>query len=89
MNPEMDELRGQIDEVIRTLADEYRSAPSMILTEDDLKFLIIHRLLQLPTLRAPRQTVDGVLGTMVHAEVSWFDENGKLRVKPDIAWNMR
>src|SRR5260370_23307157 len=27
---------------------------------------------------------DGILGSMVHSEVSWFDEEGLLRLKPDI-----
>ena len=46
--------------------------------------LRVSRLLRLPGLGKPIATVDGILGTMIHTEVSWFDEHGKLRIKPDI-----
>ena len=81
----MDHIRPEIEAKIKQLADDYRSAPGTILTEDDLKCLLVSRFLEIPELRRPRLTADAqVLGSMVHAEVSWFDENRQLRIKPDI-----
>ncbi len=80
----MDHLHSEIEARIRRLADDYRRAPGTILTEDDLKCLLVSRFLEIPQLRRPWRTPDRVLGTMVHSEVSWFDENGHLRIKPDI-----
>jgi hypothetical protein len=81
----MDHLHSRIHAGIRQLANDYRNAPGTILTEDDLKCLLVSRLLEIPELRRPKPTADlQVRGTMVHTEVSWFDENGKLGIKPDI-----
>ena len=80
----MDHLRPAIEATIKQLADDYRHIPGMILTEDDLKCLLVSRLLEIQELRSPRNTADHVLGTMVHTEVSWFDAKGKLGIKPDI-----
>ena len=81
----MDHLHSKINATIERLARDYRDAPGIILTEDDLKCLLVSRLLEIPELRCPRRTADHqVFGTMVHTEVSWFDENGELRIKPDI-----
>jgi hypothetical protein len=79
----MDHLHSRIHAGIRQLANDYRNAPGTILTEDDLKCLLVSRLLEIPELRRPKPTAD-LRGTMVHTEVSWFDENGKLGIKPDI-----
>jgi hypothetical protein len=81
----MDHLRPEIEAKIQQLADDYRYAPGTILTEDDLKCLLVSRFLEIPELRCPRLTADDqTLGTMVHTEVSWFDKNRQLRIKPDI-----
>ena len=81
----MDHLRQQIEQKIEQLASEYRNAPATILTEDDLQCLLVDRLLDVPELSLVKPTRDAdVRGTMVHTEVSWFDENGRLRIKPDI-----
>jgi len=80
----MDHLHAHVDSTIEALAAEYRRVPGLILTEDDLKCLLVHRLLQRPELAEPRQTLDGLLGATIHCEVSWFDDEGKLRIKPDV-----
>ena len=81
----MDHLRAQIAGVIEQLASEYRAAPASILTESDLKCLLVSRLISLDSLRGEKPTRDaGILGTMVHSEVSWFDENDRLWLTPDI-----
>jgi len=81
----VDHLRTQILDLIEQLASEYRTAPASILTESDLQCLLVSRLMGLDPLRGARPTRDAdILGTMVHSEVSWFDEEGRLRLKPDI-----
>ncbi len=81
----MDRLRTQIVDLIEQVGAEYRSAPASILTESDLQCLLVSRLMGLESFRGVRPTGDAnILGTMVHSEVSWFDEKGRLRRKPDI-----
>ncbi len=78
-------LRAQIRAKIDDLASAYRHAPGTILTEDDLKCLLVNRLLEIPDLRTQYPTQDpGVIGTMVHTEVSWFNRNWQLKKKPDV-----
>jgi hypothetical protein len=75
----------QIVDLIEQLASEYRAAPASILTESDLQCLLVSRLMGLDLLRGVRPTRDAnILCTMVHSEVSWFDEVGRLWLKPDI-----
>ncbi len=80
----MHHLRDQIEAAIQLLGDDYRAAPGSVLTEDDLQCLLVNRLLQIPELSRQGPTADGLLGSMIHTEVSWFDGDGKLRIKPDI-----
>lgn len=78
-------LNPRIERVINLLSLEYSLAPGSILTEDDLKCILFDRLRCLPALRKPRFTRDSYLpGTSVHSELSWFDENRRLGVRPDI-----
>ena len=66
----MDHLRAEIETKIRRIAADYRSVPGAILTEDDLKCLLVSRLLEIPELRSPQTTADHVMGTWVHTEVT-------------------
>ena len=78
-------LTLQIEHQIRLLKIEYSQAPGSILTEDDLKCLLYNKLSRLRPLRAPVPTLNHhILGSYVHAELSWYDENGRLRIRPDI-----
>lgn len=78
-------LRPQIERCINRLHLEYCRAPASILTEDDLKFGLRFHLSRIPSLRRSLMTLTrGVRGTKVHAELSWYDESGKLRIRPDL-----
>jgi hypothetical protein len=78
-------LRPQIERCINRLHLEYCRAPASILTEDDLKFGLRYHLSRIPILRRPIMTLNrGVRGTKVHAELSWYDESGRLRIRPDL-----
>jgi len=70
---------------VRPRCDDYQHALGTILTEDDLKCLLGGRFLEILDLRRSQLTADNqTRGTMVDAEVSWFDRNRQLRIKPDI-----
>jgi len=74
-------IENQVDQ----LAEDYISIQGLILTEDDLKCLLYSRLSRMPLLRGPSDTRDpGIQATKVHSEVSWFDTNGKLTIRPDL-----
>jgi hypothetical protein len=78
-------LRPQIERCINRLHIEYCRAPASILTEDDLKFGLRYHLSRIPSLRRPIMTIHrGVRGAKVHAELSWYDETGRLRIRPDL-----
>ncbi|GEM_PF-978754 len=74
-------IEGQIDQ----LARDYAAVPGLILTEDDLKCLLHSRLSGMSDLSGDFETRDpGIRATRVHSEVSWFDAQGKLTIKPDL-----
>ena len=78
-------LIPKIERAINDLASEYMRVPGLILTEDDLKCQLFHRLSHIPELEGSSETVDsGTLASLVHAEVPWFDENSQLKLRPDI-----
>jgi hypothetical protein len=78
-------LTPQIERVINLLKREYSQAPASILTEDDLKCLLHAKLSRLVAFRRRVPTMDGrIFGSAVHAELSWYDENRRLRIRPDI-----
>lgn len=74
-----------IEAVIDDLADEFRRAPGLLLTEADLKCQLMAKIGQVGGLGVPVPSADeGVLATSVHAEVPWFDNNNQLMLRPDI-----
>jgi hypothetical protein len=78
-------LTPQIERVINMLALGYGQAPGSILTESDLQCHLLSRLSRLRTLRKPVPTLDPyILGSHVHSELPWYDERGKLRIRPDL-----
>jgi hypothetical protein len=75
----------QVDRCISRLGLEYHLAPASFLTEYDLKSRLHHLLNSLPAARRPICARHQKLGTMVaHSDLSWFDEDGLLRIRPDI-----
>lgn len=82
---DFDTLNPRIVRLINLLSLEYSQAPGSILTEDDLKCILFNRLSRLPALRKPKFTRDSyLLGSSVHSELSWYDENRRLGIRPDI-----
>jgi hypothetical protein len=78
-------LTRQIERCISRLSVHCRREPATVLTEYDLKSQL-HQLLNcLPPCRKlgviPKQTLPRLAA---HSDLSWFDEDGQLRIRPDI-----
>lgn len=77
-------LVNRIIAAIRHLENEYQSCQGLILSEDDLKCLIFKKICALiPTNNLPTADSD-VTGSVLHTEIPFYDERGRLRLKPDI-----
>lgn len=78
-------LTAQIERCISRLSSQSHSAPSSILTEYDLKSRLHHLISSSPAARCPTCARHRKLPAMVaHSDLSWFDEDGLLRIRPDI-----
>ncbi len=75
-----DDIKNKIDE----LGSEYRTCPGIILTETDMQCLLYKKLLEIDILSLLYDTKDGYKTYAVHTELSWFDLDRKLTLKPDI-----
>jgi hypothetical protein len=75
----------KIERIVRNIEREFQLIKGLILTESDLKCHLYLRLMQLSNYKMPKQTRDeGIYSNSIHSELSWFDENGNLTIKPDI-----
>lgn len=78
-------LLYQVERCISRINLEYRLTPGSILTEHDLRCQLHNRLSALPELRRASPIQDRkTLGTRIHHDLSWYDQNDKLRIRPDI-----
>src|SRR5687767_246826 len=78
-------LLYQVERCISRLNLEYRLTPGSILTEHDLRCQLHNHLSALPALRRTTSIQDTkTLGTGLHHDLSWYDQNNKLRIRPDI-----
>lgn len=89
MGPRMildNEIKKLIEQRIEEIEKEYQQTQGLILTEDDLKCQICMELNQIPNLSKPERTnnAQNVYAANVHTEISWYDLNDKLAIKPDI-----
>ena len=75
-----DEIKNKIDK----LGNEYRTNPGIILTETDMQCLLYKELLEIDILAQLYDTKDGHKAYAVHTELSWFDLDRRLTLKPDI-----
>lgn len=74
-----------IEAKIKEIEKEYQQSQGLILTEDDLKCLLYRKLMEIPELSEITITEDPhIFANSIHTEVSWYDDNGKLTIKPDI-----
>lgn len=79
-------IRSIVEKTIKEIEDEYQEIQGLILTEDDLISIIFHKLSKnYPKVVKPQPTEDeSIHAPMLHTELSWYDKNGKLTIKPDI-----
>jgi len=82
---ERQSLLRQIDRKVNELASAYASCHGLLLTEDDLKCALYRKLAEIPDLGEPLPTQDPhILAPRLHSELTWFDENNRLGIKPDL-----
>jgi hypothetical protein len=78
-------LLSRIESEIDLITHEYQKAQGLILTEADLKCLLYQRLLTIPELQGYARTRDPhIKATRIHCEVTWYDSDDKLSIRPDI-----
>ncbi|HET9238147.1 MAG TPA: hypothetical protein VFO10_12885 [Oligoflexus sp.] len=68
--------------IVQEIEADYQQAPGLILTENDLQCILHSRLSQAFT---RGRTVEGYRASPVHGEVSWYDQDERLAIKPDIS----
>jgi hypothetical protein len=78
-------LCPKIERAIDRTARAYLNAQGMILTEEDLRVRLIHGLECIPSLNRFRRSQDRhIRASSVHAQLSWYDEDRRLTIVPDI-----
>jgi len=85
MTLDFDLLKRLIEQAVTEIENEYKQSQGLILTEGDLKCLLYSRLIQNNELSQRMLTQNhGIYAKPVHSELSWYDENNKLSILPDI-----
>jgi len=81
----IDSMKPLIEQKISQLELEYQRSQGLILTEDDLKCLMYKKFTEIPGLNERISTEDAsIYGKPIHSEIPWYDNNNKLKIKPDI-----
>ena len=79
----MQEKVPLIIEKLQQLEADFQTNQGIILTEYDLQCLLFHKLYELFSHNLPTHDPD-IKGSPLHAELKFFNENGKLYFRPDI-----
>ena len=72
-----------VKNAIGAVLDEFRKAPNVFLTEDDVRANLYSKLL--PSFGDLEQTKDGDYSIPLHLEVRWYGNSGALKLRSDIA----
>lgn len=76
-------LLNSIMQEIKNIESDFQSNQGLLLTEDDLKSQIYSRVSGLINMR--QKTMDNhIWGSPLHTELPFYDNNGKLTIRPDI-----
>lgn len=80
-------LRDEIEKKIDEIGEFYNENKAVILTETDLQCILYQKLLEIESLRKIKKTNndEDFRTHSVHTEISWFDDKGRLTMKPDIS----
>lgn len=81
------ELRKEVEKKIDEIGEFYYENKAVILTETDLQCILYNKLLEITSLSRLVKTanIENIKTHYVHTEISWFDNDGKLTMKPDIS----
>ncbi|MDD2225996.1 MAG: hypothetical protein PHD42_02640 [Dysgonamonadaceae bacterium] len=77
-------IPNDIEKKIYELGEEHQNNPGIILTETDMQCFLYRKLLEIDFPGRLADTKDGYGTYPLHTELSWYDQNGKLALKPDI-----
>ena len=78
-------LKQKIEEKILQLNSDFLRVKGLLLTEADLKCNLFKKLTEIEEFNKEQKTEDTqILSTPIHSELSWYNENGKLYIKPDL-----
>lgn len=77
-------LRNQIENRINLLSQIATDNKALILTETDLQCQLYMKLNEIEEVNQMSLTNDGFMTNKIHTEISWFDENHILSIRPDI-----
>ena len=80
----MPTLEDNIIREIRNISDEYQKNQGLILSEADLKCHIFRKIYDLITNHNMITHDPGITASPLHSEIRFYDEDGKLRLVPDI-----
>jgi hypothetical protein len=79
------EVRRQIERCVYKLSSDFSLTPELILTEHDLRCRLDQHLRCLARKRRPIPSrVRHLSNNRIHHDLPWFDEDWKLRIRPDI-----
>jgi len=81
-----DKIKSAIETTVKEIESGYQKTQGLILTEGDLVSILFYKLSSnYPGLIKPRVTEDShIYAPMLHTELSWYDKNKKLTIKPDV-----
>jgi len=77
-------LKNQIENKINLLSQIATINKALILTETDLQCQLYMKLNEIEELNQLSLTNDGFMTNKIHTEISWFDEQNILSIRPDI-----
>jgi len=78
------DLKNEIETKIKKLFDDAKINKALILTETDLQCQLYAKLSEINYLSEISQTNDGFLTNKIHTEISWYSDNSRLAIRPDI-----
>ena len=84
MNFYLNEILEKVLEKLDELQSDFQENKGIILTEHDLQCLLFHKLYDLFTHDKETDDIE-IKGSPLHCEIPFFDEERKLRLRPDIA----
>ncbi len=81
----LSQLKRLVERTISEVEKDYQKTQGLILTEGDLQCILYQRLGKYSIFSKSKPTSDKmVLSPSLHTELSWYDDQRRLTIKPDI-----